>query len=50
MAGIHDRGRGESGKNVLTCDIEVGDESPGGRILVDEGGEDMGSVIDNGAE
>ena len=40
----------ESGKNVLTCVIEAGEESPGGRIAIDEGGENMGSVLDNGAE
>ena len=50
VAGIHDGGRGESGKNVLTCDIEAGEESPGGRIAVNEGGENMGYVIENGAK
>lgn len=50
MTGIHGGGRGEGGRNVLTGDIEAGEESPEGRIAVDEGGEDKGTVLDNSAE
>ena len=50
MVGIHDGGRGKSGKNVLTGDIEAGEKSSRGRIAVDEGGEDMGIVLDNSAK
>ena len=50
MVGIHDGGRGKSGKNVLTGDIEAREKSSRGRIAVNEGGEDMGTVLDYSAE
>ena len=50
MVGIHDGGRGKSGKNVLTGDIEAREKSSRGRIAVNEGGEDMGTVLDYNPE